>query len=840
MKKILILTAILAVLLCGCTPREKKEEWQRANDKYYEPEFYSPVEEKKDPNQPVYHLDEDAEPPVYIVEQYGLKGLADADKNVIIEPRYERLYGFFGDYAVCSMTDYTAEADDFSGAPSYPDVWGVINRKGEIVVPFQMEYMEEFADGRWNFSRDGFEGVMTVDGEIIVQPKYWDVDDFRNGYAIVIREDYTHDVAKQDIAKLYYGLIDQLGNEVLPLEYDDMQWDGSVLSAVKKGEIEQYEVMGGELVKEGDVTFYMDEDAYAGFGSKVCDEPELHKYDMLHLTGLADAEGNAVTEPVFAEINQFSGGYAPAAKLDYTSNPVDASGKLEYPKFFGVIDTKGNTILDFKYNRTSLSEDGRTVYVNDSIPIATISDDGSITLLEAAEEAEKDAQNRASRTFPEMIEQDTALEENWSNHRVEHGDPKVYAFAQGELWGLADADKNTLIEARFEEIKPFRGDYAVACYTDYTAEPLNISGVDEYPMAYGVINRKGETVVEFEYSKMLETEGGFCIIEKDKKQGLMEMDGTILLEPQFDDIFTFDGYFAEVSNEDGPGADGAEKVHRHGLINDRGEILLPAEYDEIRIVSGKDGGATIVATKKGEITQYLADGHGIKKIESGSLARPQDFITKQVCDEPEIHIYEVNDLKGLIAGDGTIITEPVFSRVGEFEGGYAEAAKFDYTRDPSSFSGVLEYPQMWGVIDTEGKTVEEFTYETEIAVTGNGEIVRYSMQNQYGQLLYGYKWLGGDVFATAKYMVGGDFVDGLAVVAEFEFDPKAQDTSSGPSGYYRYGIIDTDGKAVVPLEYDEQIYVDDFSIVFKKDNTEYVFDPETREMVQNSGTVSLS
>ena len=1315
MKKILILTAILAVILCGCTPREKKEEWLRANDKYYEPEYFAAEEEEADPNRAVYYIDDDAEPPVYIVEQYGLKGIADMDKNIIVEPRYERLYGFFGDYAVCSMTDYTAEPDDsMSGDDHYPTVWGVINRKGEIVVPFQMEYVEEFSDGRWNFSRDGFEGVMTLDGEIIVQPKYWDVDDFHNGYSIVIREDFTYDVNNQDIAKLYYGLIDEQGNEVLPLEYDNLQWNGNVLSANMRGEFEQYTVMAGELMPEDELKVFLDD---ADFGtSKICDDPELHKYGMLQEVGLVDGEGNIITEPVFAEINGFTGGYAPAAKLDYTSNPVDASGQLSYPKYFGVIDTKGNTVLDFEYARIDLSEDGRTVYVNDNILIATINDDGSVTLLPEAEnwnKKKKDASGSAqdvvedvpksiwvmptptaavptpaatyqpwpgqptvnpfgdlaelvseklcddpeiylyeqggscgliaadgtvltdkiySRvleftggyavakkydytrepeevsgylSYPEvwgvidtqgsvveefddfqelyitgegkilryarqdeygreiygykwiggdeitdgaeyygagefiggcavvaefvedpskgemsfgpagdyyygvidttgeivvpleyeapvsflggsivlikddveyifdrekraMVEKsgyvekteaedltryitkqvcddpeihvyefgdlcglidgdgnvitdaifagvsgfageyavaskfdytreeegfsgakeyarmygviDTAgnvvedfvydmdifitggndilryhqkdgygrdiycykwiggdkiaggqhyyyggdfkngyaivaefvedptqeqdsspyppgecyygvidtegkivvpmeyeghdvnaeeslfllskdgthyifdydkgelvkygdpsisIPENWSNYRLERGDPYVYAFAQGELWGLADADKNVLIPAKFEKLDRFNGDYALAGYTDYTATPTDISGVDEYPMVYGIINRSGETIVEFEYTKMLEEAGGFYVIEKDKKEGLMSAEGEIIMVPQFDDIHTFEGYFAVTGNSRGKGPESSETIYSYGLINDAGEILLPAEYDRIDIAGGKSGGVTIVATKKGVITQYMAEGRGIKRIESGVLENPQDYISTQVCDDPAIYVYEVNDLKGLVSGDGNVITEPVFSRITVFEGGYAAAAKFDYTRDPSSFSGVLEYPQMWGVIDTEGKTVEEFTYESELAVTGNGEILRYSMTDELGGLLYGYKWLKGDVFATAKYVVGGDFADGLAVVAEFEPDPTAPDNSSGPSGYYRYGIIDTSGKAVVPFEYDEWIHTEDFSIVFKRKDQEFVFDPETRTMVSNSGTVAL-
>ena len=387
MKKIYIIFAILALILCGCTPREKKEAYLAQNGVETKPAATA----VPDGNEIPFRLME-GEPNVYLYEQYDLWGLADAEKKPITEPRFNEIRGFFGDYAVCSMTDYTAEPNDFSGVLEYPDVWGVINRQGEIVAPFKYSWMEKQQDGRYFVVENELYGIMTIDGTMIVEPKYWCIENFKNGYGIVIREDFTHDTGKQDIAKLYYGLINESGEEVLPLEYDKLQWDGTVLSASKKGEIEQYEVMGGKLVKKDDVTFYMSSDNV--WGGSLCDDPELREYGMLDLYGVADKDGNAVAGPVFAEINKFVGGYAPAAKLDYTADPVDASGKLEYPKYFGIIDTKGNTVVDFKYNRTSLSEDGRTVYVDETNPIATINDDGSVTMLEYAEEAAKQAMER--------------------------------------------------------------------------------------------------------------------------------------------------------------------------------------------------------------------------------------------------------------------------------------------------------------------------------------------------------------------------------------------------------------------------------------------------------------
>ena len=844
MKRICILLAILAVLFCGCTPREKKEAYLAQNQAGTETE----KPETAVTADAITYKQMEGEPEVYLYKQYGLWGLADKDKQPLTEPRFNEVRGFFGDYAVCSVFDYTVEPqEDLSSSTRYSEVWGVINRKGEIVVPFKYSWMDRQQDGRYFVRENDLAGVMEIDGTMIVEPKYWDIEEFKNGYAIVAREDFTHDTANQQIAKLYYGLINEVGEEILPLEYDQMQWNMGMLSAAKKSEVEQYSIMGGELVKQGDVSFFVSVGANEGFDSKICDDPEIHVYEMLDLCGLADAEGKAITPPEFAEINSFRGSYAPAAKLDYTADPVDASGKLEYPKYFGVIDTEGNTVLDFKYNRTTLSEDGRTVYVDETTPIAAINDDGSVTLLEAAEEAARQAVESKKKTMVDILQEAELPREdenekkdmpegaNWSDFRLEEGDPDVYAFARGELWGLADADANTLIEAKFEVLDPFEGDFAVAGYTDYNAEPKDISGAEEYPRVYGVINRRGETVVDFVYEKMLRQDGGFYIMERDGLQGLISSDGTVLLEPTFKSIYDFSDHYALVQNiESYTQSDGAAgSLARYGLINDLGEILLLAEYDRIEIKEGELNRTYVIATRAGEISQYAAADGGIVRLEGDGELSEAEFIEKKLCSDPEIYSYSINGLTGMISVDGTVITGPEYADIGSFADGYAIARKFDFDAVPMYFSGDVEYPEYWGVIDIEGNAVEEFTHEKELKFAGEGRIIRYGGKNEWGGETYGYKVAGGEIITEAKYMVAGDFVNGYAVVAEFEVDYSTanDDSSSGPDGTYYFGVINAGGEEVVPLEYQEQVYTDDGSIALRKSGKVYYFDFEKAEMV---------
>lgn len=154
-------------------------------------------------------------------------GFADHDGNVIVKPRFSMYYGDCYD-----ETDYIVVRDIFTyGVPwangnvytNYRPTSGLINFKGEMIFEttnFRIiraignKSLYTIENGNHEF------GVVTVDGKVIVPfGKYFEIDGFDNGLARVnIRIDNDSNNAQKKL----WGIINEQGEEVLPLEYDDI------------------------------------------------------------------------------------------------------------------------------------------------------------------------------------------------------------------------------------------------------------------------------------------------------------------------------------------------------------------------------------------------------------------------------------------------------------------------------------------------------------------------------------------------------------------------------------------------------------------------------------------
>ena len=87
-----------------------------------------------------------------------------------------------------------------------------------------------------------------------------------------------------------------------------------------------------------------------------------------NMYGLADGEGNVVAKPQWDRISEFKNGFGFAGKgdgeLHEFSGEMVPSGKLSW----GVIDTSGNTVIDYQFDELAFSDDG-------SILLARMGDD---------------------------------------------------------------------------------------------------------------------------------------------------------------------------------------------------------------------------------------------------------------------------------------------------------------------------------------------------------------------------------------------------------------------------------------------------------------------------------
>lgn len=94
---------------------------------------------------------------------------------------------------------------------------------------------------------------------------------------------------------------------------------------------------------------------------------------------------------------------------------------------------------------------------------------------------------------------------------------------------------------------------------------------DRNPLAMGLINRKGEIVVPIIYDGLeVGLAGGYCVVTKNNKLGMVNAEGKEIVTPQYEYIDApIEGLF-RVGKDD-----------KYGIMNIKGEIIIPVVYAQV-------------------------------------------------------------------------------------------------------------------------------------------------------------------------------------------------------------------------------------------------------------------
>ena len=94
---------------------------------------------------------------------------------------------------------------------------------------------------------------------------------------------------------------------------------------------------------------------------------------------------------------------------------------------------------------------------------------------------------------------------------------------------------------------------------------------DRNPLGMGLINRKGEIVVPIIYDGLeVGLEGGYCVVTRNNKLGMVNAEGKEIVTPQYEYLDApVEGLFRVGKDE------------KYGIINIKGEIVIPVMYAEV-------------------------------------------------------------------------------------------------------------------------------------------------------------------------------------------------------------------------------------------------------------------
>ncbi len=107
------------------------------------------------------------------IEADGKVGYIDRDGNVVVEPTYQWGSDFSDDVAI--VRNKVGEKLEY----------GVIDRKGELIIPFSLSRISEFSEGLAGIRKGEKEGFIDKRGEMVIPAKFDYVREFSDGVAAV-------------------------------------------------------------------------------------------------------------------------------------------------------------------------------------------------------------------------------------------------------------------------------------------------------------------------------------------------------------------------------------------------------------------------------------------------------------------------------------------------------------------------------------------------------------------------------------------------------------------------------------------------------------------------------
>ncbi len=606
----------------------------------------------------------------------GLYAMIDAEGNLLGDSAYDFIrdpqngfaifkkdgkYGFLrldGSVAVAPIYENLADFNGGLAAVRVDGRWGFINEKGETVIAPQYEDSSApfFREGLAGVVKKGKYGFIDMEGNMVIEPVYEYASSFQDNLASVRVDGKV-------------GFIDKTGKMVIAPEYDYVApsleggfWRAGYAIVTKANKV-------GLIDREGKVVLPLIYDKvsfmpYAASERRTMGDKVYYDFSITPGGSGIISEDGAVIEPVYSKIGDFSEGLAGAIK----------DGKCGY------LDTNGNIALPFEYDSGSKFSGN----------FARVSKDKRTFIID-----------KTGREICDKVEKFRfQYDEPWDGYMIAIKDDK---------YGLLDESGNFILPCEFDNLEKWGITQLVKVSKDGKDGVYDLSGKEiikpefyyidtprteglpvgisvEQWKKEGVVTTDGRFIVkpdEFKSCRVDENGGVIVVENKDGKAGLLGLDGSEITPCVFDRINAF---------EDN-GTVRAMNGGKYGLLNNKGQWVIPAEYDSIENMSEgligakKDGkwgfindkNEWVIAPAYDQIYRDFKNGYAIVLNNDKSILINRDGkeLTKPVAN---LDVYEpvegmikfrVGRKLGYLDTEGNIAIKPAFEEAENFENGCA-------------------------------------------------------------------------------------------------------------------------------------------------------------------------
>lgn len=601
-------------------------------------------------------------------------------------------------------------------------------------------------------------GLATEDGKILITPQYGKVEPFVNGYAKV-NTGYWHNVKEYDedniphwkYSRRYadgkWGIIDILGQIVLPAEYSSIQIeeDGTfkVFSGGHFGRLNK----DGELIVKTTTGDYIPAlpkyDWQCDFDTKGYSEVYYKgkvgvvndKFQLIVPSDKSGSENDIVIPEEYDWWNDFVNGLIVV---------VDKEGKS------GIINTEGNIVVEPIYELIRVyRKDDKVLFLCGSTLVDAY---GNIV---------------AGASYIDI----TLLNDNF-----------FVAKTEQNKYAILDYNGLLITEELFDAVHDFDISTTIPP-RNYCDKPQKIEN-QKYAIvgtdgSYGLIDRKGKLVIVPKYKSITILENGCfygngVLYDVNEKRVIVNGNSVIFVPDGYVEAQLLDNglILASSVNENG--------YPKWGCINQVGTTIIPfiygsLTYSDVFLIASKcDDDDCLGRTKKTGVINFK------NEIVVPFSDEYEEFQIKEnlilVKNKHNINLW------GAYTRQGAIICEPIYKEIVPI----SQFALKVYKEIGNNYHGRI---YKWGVIDFAGNEKLPFEYDSIANEPDNG-LLKIQKDSRYGFID-----VMGNMLLKPTYCSIGNFNHGYAIVS------KEED--------FNHGVIDSKLNEVIPCHFSKMEYIEE-------------------------------
>lgn len=390
---------------------------------------------------------------------------------------------------------------------------------------------------------------------------------------------------------------------------------------------------------------------------------------------------------------------------------------------------------------------------------------------------------------------------------------EYYALYENDKWGVIDTSSNVIVEPIYDEIIviPDHGkdvficteniDYENETYTTKVINAKNQEVLEDYDQV--------EAIENYDENHNLWYEKNVLTYVQDNQYGLINLNGDVLAEAQFEDIYALKGMEnALVTVKEG----------KLGLMNEKGEEIIPNAYTEISSL-GEDTNLYIV---KNENNQFGIYGKLDTKYEEiKPLNDSEVFCVKENgkykvinSEEKELIDQEINTVEQ--TKDNIIVYTDANKKYGvyDLEQNKTIECKYDQIKYTSNKYFIVKQGNSYGIIDINENKKENtdfsnivyyedagvYELEPKENITGENKILNNNLEEIAQGILdevnseksYIRLWTEN---GYQYYNLNGDLKESKDILLQNNLFLKKENG--------KYGYVDKEGNVVVDYIYDD-------------------------------------